>query len=84
MPWPGCMQSYSLACWDTTEKLRKASSETAAPGSHAEGPPVSPVEQHVGLHILYHCLMDLGDILVIEFIPLPIDHVLTVGNVVPT
>jgi hypothetical protein len=28
--------------------------------------------------------MDLGDVLVIEFVPLPIDHVLTVGNVVPT
>lgn len=28
--------------------------------------------------------MDLGDILVIKFIPLPVDHILTVGNVVPT
>lgn len=53
-------------------------------GDMYQGPLVSPVEEHVGLHILYHCFMDLSDVLVIEFIPLPIDHVLTVGNIVPT
>lgn len=43
-----------------------------------------PVEQHVGLCILHHCLMDLCDILVIKLIPLAIDHILTVSYVVST
>lgn len=46
-------------------------------------PTDTPVEEHIGLHILHHRLMDLGNVLIIEFIPLPIDHILTIGNVVP-
>lgn len=79
MPWPGCVQSHPLVCRDTTGKA-----QATAAGSHAAGAPVSPVEQHVGLHVLYYRLMDLGDVLVIKFVPLPIDHILAVGNVVPT
>lgn len=44
----------------------------------------SPVEQDVGFCILHHGLMNFGDILVIKLVPLAIDHVLTVGYVMPT
>lgn len=45
-------------------------------------PGPTPIEEDIGLGILHHRFVDLGDILVIELIPLPIDHVLAVGNVV--
>lgn len=44
----------------------------------------SPVEQHVGFSVLHNCLMDLCDILVIKLIPLTVDHILTVSNVMST
>lgn len=45
---------------------------------------VSPVEEHIGLSILHHRLMDLCYILVIKLIPLTVDHILTVRYVVTT
>lgn len=42
----------------------------------------APVEEDIGLGALHHRLVDLGDILVIELVPLPVDHVLAVGDVV--
>lgn len=44
----------------------------------------SPIEQHVGFSVLHNCLMDLCDILVIKLIPLTVDHILTVSNVMST
>lgn len=44
----------------------------------------SPVEQDIGFCILYHGLMDFGDILVIKLVPLAIDHILAVGYIMPT
>lgn len=43
-----------------------------------------PVEQHVGLCILHHRLMDFRYILIIKLIPLAVDDVLTVSYVVST
>lgn len=43
-----------------------------------------PVEQDIGLSILHHGLMDLCHILIIELIPLTVDHILTVSYIVPT
>ena len=54
-----------------------SSTPTARPG-----PP--PVEEDVGLGVLHHRLVDLSDILVIELVPLPVDDVLAVGDVVAT
>lgn len=83
-----CMQRHPVACWGSGLTLLQESwlAETANTDRHIGwgSPPGPPVEEYVGLHILHHCLMDLSDILVIEFIPLPIDHILTIGNVVPT
>lgn len=45
---------------------------------------VSPVEEHIGLSILHHRLMDLRYILVIKLVPLTVNHVLTVRYVVTT
>lgn len=44
----------------------------------------SPIKQHIGFCVLHNCLMDLCDILVIKLIPLTVDDILTVSNVMST
>lgn len=60
---------------------------TEAPAHRSPDPPPAPgppIEEDVGLGVLHHRLMDLGDVLVVELIPLPVDDVLAVSDVVTT
>lgn len=43
-----------------------------------------PIEQNIGLCVLYNRLMDFCDVLVIKLVPLAVDHILTVSYVVST
>lgn len=44
----------------------------------------APVEQHVGLRVLHHRLVDLRHVLIVKLVPLAVDDVLAVGDVVAT
>lgn len=44
----------------------------------------APVKQHVGLRVLHHRLVDFRHILVVKLVPLAVDDVLAVSDVVAT